>query len=307
MRELCLIQKNSPLKIKSRLLDSAQSCGVFVCDISRGLTHIGHHSLALMGLVLIGVVLFAAQHTPLRSSVEKNLLGWLQIRHETRLAETAGPLRGLTEPNAVARATAIDPQALSKEQSLIAYWLSKRYHVAPEPISRLVKEAWSVGRKANLEPTLILAVMAIESSFNPFAQSKVGAQGLMQVMTELHDEKYEPFGGNHAAFDPVTNLRVGALVLKECIARAGSIETGLKFYVGAANLPSDGGYAWKVLSEQEHMRSVLAGRTVAFNAPLNAAPTLAPASSKLKPLAASSEYRAMQPNETTAEKLALLQ
>jgi hypothetical protein len=71
----------------------------------------------------------------------------------------------------------------------------------------------------------------------------------MQVMTRVHDDKYEIFGGNHAAFDPITNLRVGVQVLKECIARAGSLEGGLRFYVGAANLPDDGGYAAKVLGE----------------------------------------------------------
>ena len=67
----------------------------------------------------------------------------------------------------------------------------------------------------------------------------------MQVMTRVHDDKYEPYGGVRAAFDPVTNLRVGVQVLKECIARAGSLEAGLKFYVGAANLSDDGGYVGK--------------------------------------------------------------
>ena len=118
----------------------------------------------------------------------------------------------------------------------MASWLSRRYRVAPEPISRLVQEAWDIGQRAELDPTLILAIMAIESSFNPFAQSPVGAQGLMQVMTRVHDDKYEAFGGKHAAFDPVTNLRVGVQVLKECIARAGSVEAGLRYYVGAALL-----------------------------------------------------------------------
>ena len=66
----------------------------------------------------------------------------------------------------------------------MAQWLSRRYRVAPEPVSRLVQEAWAVGQRAELDPTLILAIMAIESSFNPFAQSPVGAQGLMQVMTK---------------------------------------------------------------------------------------------------------------------------
>ena len=83
-----------------------------------------------------------------------------------------------------------------------------------------------MGALANLDPTLILAVMAVESSFNPFAQSPVGAQGLMQVMTKVHDDKYEAFGGTHAAFDPVTNLRVGVQVLKECIARARQPRSG---------------------------------------------------------------------------------
>ena len=108
----------------------------------------------------------------------------------------------------------------------------------------------------------LLAIMAIESSFNPFAQSPVGAQGLMQVMTRVHEPKYEAFGGSHAAFDPVTNLRVGVQVLKECIQRAGSVDGGLKFYVGAANLADDGGYASKVLAEQEFLRQVAHGRAV---------------------------------------------
>ena len=76
----------------------------------------------------------------------------------------------------------------------------------------------------------------------------------------MHDDKYEAFGGNHAAFDPVTNLRVGVQVLKECIARAGSLEAGLRFYVGAANLADDGGYAGKVLAEQSHLRQVAGGK-----------------------------------------------
>jgi hypothetical protein len=102
--------------------------------------------------------------------------------------------------------------------------------------------------------------MAIESRFNPFAQSHVGAQGLMQVMTKVHSEKYEDFGGKLAAFDPVTNLRVGVKVLQECIARAGSIEGGLKYYVGAANLEHDGGYAAKVMAEHARLQSVVSGK-----------------------------------------------
>jgi hypothetical protein len=99
----------------------------------------------------------------------------------------------------------------------------------------------------------------------------VGAQGLMQVMTRIHDEKYEAFGGNHAAFDPISNLRVGVQVLKECIARAGSVQEGLKYYVGAALLENDAGYAGRVMAEQGHMRAVADGRSVPLNASNTAA------------------------------------
>ena len=135
-------------------------------------------------------------------------------------------------------------------------------------MSRLVQEAWESGRRSGLDPTLILAVMAVESSFNPFAQSSMGAQGLMQVMTRVHDDKYEPYGGVRAAFDPVTNLRVGVQVLKECIVRAGSLEAGLKYYVGAANLTDDGGYVGKVLAEQSNLKRVADGKWVSVTTAL---------------------------------------
>ena len=149
----------------------------------------------------------------------------------------------------------------------MAFWLSKKYRVAPEPLSALVAEAYEIGTRAKIDPTLILAIMAIESSFNPFAESAVGAQGLMQVMTRVHTDKYQNFGGHFAAFDPVSNLRVGVKVLQECIARAGSLEGGLRFYVGAGNMADDGGYAAKVMAEHFRLRQVAGGRAVPFNPP----------------------------------------
>jgi hypothetical protein len=280
---------------------ATHSAQVFLGDICSGLLGIGHNSLALVGLALVAVTAISLGQTEISSALEKQTLWWLQARHDARVEGTAAAISGMSEPNAIARATATDPKKLSKEQSLVAQWISKRYRVAPEPVSRLVKEAWTIGHKAGVDPTLILAVMAIESSFNPFAQSKVGAQGLMQVMTQLHDEKYEPFGGNHAAFDPVTNLRVGVLVLKECITKAGSIEAGLKYYVGAANLPTDGGYAWKVLSERQFLRSVSAGQAVAFNVTHGTQPAPT-AVSKTSPEGAS--VSAAKPE--SIEKMALL-
>ena len=222
----------------------------FVSDVTEGFLEITHNSFALIGLAVAFVAIALTARPDLRQTGEEQLMGWLQARQVQMMGM---PI----EPEASERATAANPKDLPKEQAAVAFWLSKKYRVAPEPLSALVAEAYEIGARAKIDPTLILAIMAIESSFNPFAQSSVGAQGLMQVMTSVHTDKYQSFGGQHAAFDPVTNLKVGVKVLKECIARAGSVEGGLRYYVGAANLESDGGYAAKVMAENQRLRQAV--------------------------------------------------
>lgn len=262
--------------------DSWCSVRVFVTDIGAGLLEVSHNSLALLGLVTVAAALFAGGREDIRTHIEEHALDWLLARQEVR--DPSKPDADLVEPNAVARATASDPKELPRGQAAVAQWLSKRYKVAPEPVSRLVQEAWEMGKRMSLEPTLILAVMAIESSFNPFAQSPVGAQGLMQVMTRVHNDKYEAFGGQRAAFDPVSNLRVGVQVLKECITRAGGLEPGLRFYLGVGTATGDGGYVHRVLAEQSHLRKVAEGKSVAVNASLPAAVPAAPPEATTTPL-----------------------
>lgn len=238
----------------------ARGLRTFASNIAQGFFEITHNSFALVGLAVMFVVITLTARPELRQVGEEKLAGWLQTRQVD--------LTGLVpEIGAIDRATASNPHELPKQQAAVAFWLSKKYRVAPEPLSALVAEAYEIGLRTKLDPTLILAVMAIESGFNPFAQSPVGAQGLMQVMTKIHKDKYENFGGTLAAFDPVTNLRVGVKVLQECIARAGSMEAGLRYYVGAANLESDGGYASKVMAEYARLQMVANGRSRPLNPP----------------------------------------
>ena len=228
--------------------------------ITRGFFEITHNSFALIGLTVIFAAIALTARPTLRQEGETKLFSWLQTR---QIEVTGLP----TEVEASERATASNPRDLPKRQAAVAFWLSKKYSVAPEPISALVSEAYQIGQRTKLDPTLILAVMAIESGFNPFAQSHVGAQGLMQVMTTIHSEKYENFGGKFAAFDPVSNVRVGVKVLEDCIKRAGSIQGGLRYYVGAANLDNDGGYAAKVMAEYARLELIATGRIIQQVAP----------------------------------------
>jgi hypothetical protein len=242
------------------LARTAQGLRTFASDVAQGFFEITHNSFALVGLAVVFCLVGLMARPDLRDAGEIKLRSWLHDRHIAAVGMRI-------ELDAIDRATAANPHELPKQQAAVAYWLSKKYRVAPEPLSALVAEAYEIGEQAKLDPTLILAVMAIESGFNPFAQSSVGAQGLMQVMTRVHSDKYENFGGKLAAFDPVTNLRVGVKVLQESIQRAGSLQAGLKFYVGAANLGDDGGYADKVLAEHARLKQIAAGRTVPLPQP----------------------------------------
>lgn len=232
--------------------------------VTKGFFQLTHNSFALIGLAVLFAAMALVARPELRQVGEIHLFSWLQERQQ----EVSGVVTDLV---ASERATAADPKELPKQQAAVAFWLSKKYRVAPEPISALVSEAYDIGARVKLDPKLILAVMAVESGFNPFAQSHVGAQGLMQVMTKVHSDKYQSFGGKFAAFDPLANLRVGVKVLQDCIRMAGSIEGGLKYYVGAANMETDGGYASKVLAEYARLQRVADGRPTPQTSP---APTL---------------------------------
>lgn len=234
----------------------------------QGFFAITHNSMALLGLALAVSVIVFASRPDLRQAAEEHMYGWLAER-QSQTPDVP------TDPTAIERVTAIDPNELPRTQSQVAQWLSRKYRVAQEPVSALVAEAYATGQKTHLDPTLILAVMAIESGFNPYAASPVGAQGLMQVMTRVHTDKYDDFGGRLAAFDPVTNLRVGVQVLKDTIRQAGSIEGGLRLYVGAVT--NDGNdYVDKVMSEHERLRRVAQGQRVAFDAFQRSTPSSAP-------------------------------
>jgi len=228
----------------------------FLHDCARGLFIVTHSGLAMVGLTTAALVLALWWHPHWLQQAEGAVFQWLREREVL--------LSWLPE-NAAERATAVDLKDLTAQQAAVAVWLGRRYKIAPEPLAALVAEAHLLSKKTKLEPHFILAVMAIESNFHPFVQSHAGAQGLMQVMPGIHAQRYVPYGGPLAAFDPITNLRVGTAVLAEAVAlRRGSLEDGLKFYLGGYALTAGDAYVAKVLAEQDLMDQVAAGEKVPF-------------------------------------------
>ena len=197
-----------------------------------------HHGLALIGLVAIllvvarGKALFFDEQ-PDRSAT----VGSIHYDGATSLFEGAAEADG------------------QKYRALASY-LSRRYRIAPDVTELFIGAAHEAGKEVGLDPLLILAVMAVESRFNPVAESLVGAKGLMQVVPRHHMDKLNQHGGEEAVLDPVTNIALGARILKEYVRRTGSLEAGLQFYNGALADPSSQ-YAQKVFAEKERLQEAV--------------------------------------------------
>lgn len=165
-------------------------------------------------------------------------------------------------PLAKVDADAINRNVLrgNAEKMVVTDYFAKKYGVDPLTMAKYVQYAIDAGSETKIEPLLLLAIMSIESNFDPDVESPAGAQGLMQVMTRIHAKKFEPYGGAAAAFKPEANIRVGALIIKQAIVLMGSLQGGLFFYVGAAKPDvSDGGFADKVLREYNHLLGLIGG------------------------------------------------
>lgn len=137
----------------------------------------------------------------------------------------------------------------------VATAIAKRHRVSPVVVETLVQAAIREGRSNGIDPMLILAVITVESRFNPFAESAFGAQGLMQIIPRFHVEKIASEKGATALFDPIENIRVGTMILKNYIRSTGSVDAGLQMYGGASADP-DMSYATKVQGELERLRAL---------------------------------------------------
>ena len=162
----------------------------------------------------------------------------------------------------------MDPQALDsnlmgsiQNQRAVADFFEKKYSLDRAKIEEYVSNTILIAKEVNIDPVLLLAVISVESNFNPNTKSHAGAEGLMQVMTSVHKDKYAIFGGTSEAAKPEVNIRVGAYILKYLIATAGSLRNGLKYYVGAANAEDDGGYADKVMAERGRLIGLCQNRS----------------------------------------------
>jgi soluble lytic murein transglycosylase-like protein len=142
--------------------------------------------------------------------------------------------------------------AREREQRAVTEFIAKRYRVSEQAVAGFVATAYRAGAEQSVDPLLILAVVAVESRYNPVAESVMGAKGLMQVIPKFHLEKLLDHGGEYALLDPEVNISVGAQILREYQRRFGDTETALQMYAGAFDEPTSQ-YANKVLAEKARL------------------------------------------------------
>ena len=241
----------------SRLVLSLQT---FTADVREGFVEITRHGLALFGLAVVMVSVTFLARPDLQASASEALFGWLEIRQSENLEPT--PQR-----NAASRTTAKSPKTLTAEQLLVTRWLSRKYRVSADPLSAMVAEAWALGERSQLPPSLILAVMAIESRFNPFASSNQGHVGLMQIELQAHAEALLQFGGPLSAFDPLTNVRLGVRHLQGLIQQTETPEEALALYGLSSGFSDEGQFVERVLAEQQAIEKAFEKATPTARAP----------------------------------------
>ena len=200
-------------------------------------------TLALVGLAALGA--FVVLPAP-REVLAEHMSPLAALSFSDPFAATATVSEGQIQPVET---------AAEREQRAVTEYISKRYRVADEAVAEFVSLAYKAGGQQSLDPLLILAVMAIESRYNPVAESSVGAKGLMQVMPKYHLDKLLDHGGEEALLNPEVNIMVGARILREYQRRLGGTQAALQMYAGAFDEPTLQ-YASKVLAEKARLEAL---------------------------------------------------
>ena len=200
-------------------------------------------------LVVVVVVVLIALSTVLTQAGRVRLFAWAAM---VQSAFQTPPVDSLF----VSR-----PSGLTPEQARAAHWIAKRYRVAQGAVEQIVGHAFEAAELFRLDPYLLLAVIAIESRFNPLAESSAGAKGLMQIMAKVHMEKFQVLGGGDLVLTPWANIRVGATILREYLDRYRNLDSALRAYVGVG--PSGvTEYPEKVLRERSRIVAAAQGRVL---------------------------------------------
>jgi len=158
--------------------------------------------------------------TAVRQMVEKDV-GLLDI-----MPKEEDELRQMLEPVAESGQTDFEQTVWVKDiVATISPWVGDE-----EEAATIARWVYVYGKKSRLSPELILGIIAVESQFDHFAVSNVGAVGLMQVMPFWKKELGKP-ADNLLKIE--TNVRYGCAIIRHYLDRYETLDRALGAYNGS--------------------------------------------------------------------------
>jgi len=145
----------------------------------------------------------AAQHSEERAVAAERALSEVKARLEALRATGA-----IDELEQVQAAEKLGLDRIIKSESIL-----------PKDRRRVLAAVVRESRRNGLDPMLVAAIIKVESRFDPFAVSHVGALGLMQLMPPTAQELASAKLNKRHLFDPVLNIELGTAYVAQLLRR----------------------------------------------------------------------------------------
>lgn len=148
------------------------------------------------------------------------------------------------------------PEQLRRQSRIaeLSDTIAKRYRISSDRARAITQAAFRIGETNQVSPTLVLAIIATESSYQVQAKNE-RARGLMQVVAYWHPKIIQEVGGTRALLTIDANIQAGTKILSEYLAREhGNLRRALRRYSGSVTTD---GYATKVRSRMAYFGRIL--------------------------------------------------
>ena len=141
----------------------------------------------------------------------------------------------------------------NQEKVTITHDLVLRFRLKRTLAKRIVDAVYQEAQSRGLPPSLVLAIIAAESGFDPAATSPAGACGLMQVLPRYHQQLVKQLAPGADLYFPESNIRIGTTILQRYLAvSAGDLDAALTSYSGGSR-----GYAARVHTRWQEFTSLI--------------------------------------------------
>ena len=138
---------------------------------------------------------------------------------------------------------------------VLASYISKKYHVSYLFSLYIVDTAYNVAERTRNDPLMLLAIIGVESAFNPWAKGPADEIGLMQIHPKWQSTLILEMGGEWPMWQPEQNILAGARILGRNIRSAKDLPHALLIYNGGPQ------YVGRVINKYLEFQRVIRGKS----------------------------------------------